>query len=62
MLARGPSQQASSTWLPYSLIDQVLVVAASREKLSPRAESLRQELQTNIDNRTKRMQKLSQFS
>ena len=62
MLARGPSQQASSTWLPYSLIDQVLVAAASREKLSPRAESLRQELQTNIDNRTKRMQKLSQFS
>lgn len=62
MLARGPSQQASSTWLPYSLIDQVLVAAASREKLSPRAESLRQELQTNVDNRTKRMQKLSQFS
>lgn len=62
MLARGPPQQASSTWLPYALIDQVLVAAASEDKLSPRAESLRQELQTSIENRTKRMQKLSLFS
>lgn len=61
-LARGPPQNSSSTWLPYTLIDQVLAAAASEDNLSSRARFLRQELQMDIANRTKRMQKLSLFS
>jgi len=61
-LARSPPQNSSSTWLPYALIDQVLAATASEDKLSSRARSLRQELQADIANRVKRMQKLSLFS
>jgi len=61
-LARGPPQNSSSTWLPYALIDQVLAAAVSEDNVSSRARILWQELQADITNRPKRMQRLSQFS
>ena len=54
--ATGPA----STWLPYTLIDQVLLAAQSQEDLSTRGQSLRKELQAEVASRIKRLQKLSQ--
>ncbi|KAJ3536697.1 hypothetical protein NM688_g6802 [Phlebia brevispora] len=56
--AAGPA----ATWLPYTLIDQVLVAAETQEDLTPRGETLQKELQTEVSNRIKRLQKLSQSS
>ncbi|THH14049.1 hypothetical protein EW146_g6244 [Bondarzewia mesenterica] len=50
---------AMSTWLPYTLIDQVLIATAEQTRMSKRAQRLRQDLDTEISNRIKRMQKLS---
>lgn len=61
MLSRNPPKTAMSTWLPYTLIDQVLVATADELSLSARAQALRQILHTELSNRTKRMQKLSQL-
>jgi len=55
-LARDAPQNACATWLPYTLIDQVLIAAAQAAS-TPRLSALR----TEISNRVKRMQKLSQF-
>ncbi|KAF7980886.1 hypothetical protein HWV62_36059 [Athelia sp. TMB] len=60
-LARGPPQNAASTWLPYALIDQVVAAADSDSQLSSRGKDLLQSLRTDVSNRTKRMGKLSQF-
>ncbi|KAF9468851.1 nucleoporin Nup120/160-domain-containing protein [Collybia nuda] len=57
-LARDPPQNSSATWLPYTLIDQVLIAASAQDSSPPRLS----ELQSEITNRVKRMQKLSQFS
>ncbi|KAL7282041.1 hypothetical protein ACG7TL_003508 [Trametes sanguinea] len=54
------SKTASATWLPYTLIDQVLVAADSQQDLSPRGRSLLGDLRTEIANRMKRVQKFSQ--
>ncbi|EGO01552.1 hypothetical protein SERLA73DRAFT_158827 [Serpula lacrymans var. lacrymans S7.3] len=59
-LARDPPKTASSTWLPYTLIDQVLIAAASQNDLSSRGQALQRELQKEISNRVKRMQKANQ--
>ncbi|KAF8076014.1 nucleoporin Nup120/160-domain-containing protein [Lyophyllum atratum] len=56
-LARDAPQNACSTWLPYTLIDQVLIAAAQAPS-TPKLSVLRSE----ISNWVKRMQKLSQFS
>ncbi|KAH7888083.1 nucleoporin Nup120/160-domain-containing protein [Phlebopus sp. FC_14] len=62
-LSRSPPKTACSTWLPYTLIDQVLVAAAGQEKeLSARGLRLWKELQTEVNNRVKQMQKMSLFS
>lgn len=52
-----------STWLPYTLIDQVLLATAEAEadgSLSERARNLCGEMQVEIENRMKKMQRLSQ--
>ncbi|KAG6813445.1 hypothetical protein H0H92_010779 [Tricholoma furcatifolium] len=51
-LARDAPENACSTWLPYTLIDQVLV-AAGQASLTPKLSALR----SDISNRVKRMQK-----
>jgi hypothetical protein len=61
-VSRDPPKHAFSTWLPYTLIDEVLLATTTQNGLSSRSQALRQELQTDIANRVKRMQKLSQFS
>ncbi|KAF9246881.1 nucleoporin Nup120/160-domain-containing protein [Melanogaster broomeanus] len=58
-LSRAPPKTSCATWLPYTLIDQVLVAAAAQDDLSSRGQALRRELQTEISNRVKRMQKMS---
>jgi hypothetical protein len=60
-VSRDPPKNAFSTWLPYTLIDEVLATT-TQNSLSSRSQALRQELQMDITNRVKRMQKLSQFS
>lgn len=61
-LSRAQPNTASATWLPYTLIDQVLVVAAAQDDLASRGQTLRRTLQTEISNRVKRVQKMSRFS
>jgi len=61
-VARGPPKTAGSTWLPYTLVDQVLAATTAQAGLSSHAEKLRQELQAELANWVKRMHKLSQFS
>lgn len=48
------------TWLPYTLIDQVLLAADSQDDLSSRARSFVQELRAEIASRLKRVQKFGQ--
>ncbi|KAI0317893.1 hypothetical protein OF83DRAFT_1171570 [Amylostereum chailletii] len=57
-LAQEPQKSTMSTWLPYALIDQLLV-ATAEQRISPRAEKMRRDLHTDVSNRTKRMQRLS---
>ncbi|RDB20540.1 hypothetical protein Hypma_012453 [Hypsizygus marmoreus] len=57
-LARDAPQNACATWLPYALIDQVLIAAAAQDSSTPRLSALRLELTSRV----KRMQKLSRFS
>jgi len=61
-LSRERTKNSSATWLPYTLIDQVFVASKSVEKPSPQCRSLQQELEAQLSNRVKRMQKHSQFS
>ncbi|KAK7061352.1 nucleoporin Nup120/160-domain-containing protein [Favolaschia claudopus] len=56
-LSRDPAKHAASTWLPYTLIDQVLVAATASN--SPPASLSK--LRTELSNRVKRMQKHSTF-
>jgi hypothetical protein len=60
-LAKMPPENAMASWLPYSLIDQVMEAARDQVDLSPRAMNFRTELDTELSNHVKRMQKLSQF-
>ncbi|KAI0637706.1 nucleoporin Nup120/160-domain-containing protein [Trametes polyzona] len=55
------SKTAAASWLPYTLVDQVLVAAESTpsELLSPRARGLLGELRAEIASRVKRVQKFS---
>ncbi|KAF7330785.1 hypothetical protein MVEN_02417700 [Mycena venus] len=57
-LSRDPARHAASTWLPYTLIDQVLVAATALDS-PPLGLS---QLRTEIANRVKRMQKHSKFT
>ncbi|KAI0063071.1 hypothetical protein BV25DRAFT_1907210 [Artomyces pyxidatus] len=58
-LSQDPPKTAASTWLPYTLIDQILIVTGELPDASPRIVALRRDLHTDISNRTRRMQKLS---
>jgi len=58
LLSQDPSQNASTTWLPYTLIDQVLVTA---DNLPTSFEHLA-DLKTAVMNRIKRMEKMSRVS
>ncbi|KAG6820164.1 hypothetical protein H0H93_004427 [Arthromyces matolae] len=57
-LAREALLNASSTWLPYTLIDQVLIAASDAATSIPKLSTLRSE----ISSRVKRMQNLSHTS
>ncbi|KIL00449.1 hypothetical protein PAXRUDRAFT_821638 [Paxillus rubicundulus Ve08.2h10] len=61
-LSQAPPKMSCSTWLPYTLIDQVLAATASQDDLSPRGQVLQRELRLEISNRVKRMQKISRLS
>ncbi|KAF8845600.1 hypothetical protein BDN67DRAFT_993287 [Paxillus ammoniavirescens] len=61
-LSRVPPKMSCSTWLPYTLIDQVLAAAAGQDDLSPRGQVLQRELELEISNRVKRVQKISRLS
>ncbi|KAH8105506.1 nucleoporin Nup120/160-domain-containing protein [Cristinia sonorae] len=50
---------SSATWLPYTLIDQVMVAAESQNDLTSRGQALRNQLRVDVSGRLKRMQKLS---
>ncbi|KAM5532722.1 hypothetical protein V8D89_013614 [Ganoderma adspersum] len=56
------SMGAATTWLPYTLIDQVLVAADTQPDLSSRGRALLGELRTEIGSRMKKVQKYSQAS
>ncbi|TFK29339.1 hypothetical protein FA15DRAFT_610509 [Coprinopsis marcescibilis] len=55
-LARESSQNASLTWFPYALVDQVIGAASS----SPMTHLLLPKLQSDLNSRLKRVHKLSQ--
>lgn len=57
-LARDPPKNTSATWLPYAIIDQVIVAAAEQDVEPPHLSVLRSE----VASRMKRMQKLSTFN
>lgn len=61
-LAQEQAKAAAMTWLPYTLIDQVLLATDSQEELSTRGKALQKELRTEITDRMKRVQKFSQAS
>ncbi|KAJ7590746.1 nucleoporin Nup120/160-domain-containing protein [Mycena floridula] len=54
-IAREPPKHAGATWLPYTLIDQVLAAAMSREPMPARLSELR----TEVANSLKRMQNIT---
>ncbi len=51
-----------STWLPYPLYDDVLALSKAQDKLSSKGRRLRDELDMELSNHIKRVQKLSKFS
>ncbi|KAF7433113.1 hypothetical protein PC9H_005061 [Pleurotus ostreatus] len=53
-LGRDPKRQAGSTWLSYTLIDQVLAAAESHPSTVPKISTLK----TELASRVKRMQRL----
>jgi hypothetical protein len=58
-LAQEPLTMSGTTWLPYTLIDQLLVATADQRGVSPQATRLRKELHIALSNRMQRMQKAS---
>jgi len=60
-LARTSLQRASTTWLPYNLIDTVIDAARSHKNLKPETHNQLGELQSQIASRVKRVQKSSQI-
>ncbi|TFY70144.1 hypothetical protein EVG20_g2860 [Dentipellis fragilis] len=57
-LTQNPPQHAMATWLPYTLFDQLLLATAEQEGLSPRAQTLRREVQAEVSNRSTKLQKI----
>ncbi|KAI9510623.1 nucleoporin Nup120/160-domain-containing protein [Russula earlei] len=60
-LAQGPPKATASTWLPYPLIDQLLVATneQTQSDLSKRAIDLRLDLHREVSNGARRAQRLS---
>ncbi|KAI0245682.1 nucleoporin Nup120/160-domain-containing protein [Lactifluus subvellereus] len=60
-LAQDPPKTAMSTWLPYTLIDQLLVATneQTQSDLSKRAAALRRDLHREVSNGARRAQKSS---
>ncbi|KAH9943007.1 uncharacterized protein BXZ73DRAFT_87453 [Epithele typhae] len=54
------AKTAAVTWLPYTLIDQVLVAVDLQTDLSPRARTLLSALRSETASRTRRVQKYTQ--
>ncbi|THH33738.1 hypothetical protein EUX98_g479 [Antrodiella citrinella] len=50
---------ASATWLPYTLIDQVMMAAETQSDLSTHGQTLRSQLRVELSNRLKRVQKMN---
>jgi len=61
-LSRTQPKTSCTTWLPYTLIDQVLVAATAQDDLSPHGQTLRRMLQMELNNHVKRMQKTSKLA
>jgi nuclear pore complex protein Nup160 len=59
--AQDPPKTAMATWLPYTLIDQLLVATneQTQSDLSQRAIGLRRDLHKEVSNGARRSQKLS---
>ncbi|KAI0030435.1 nucleoporin Nup120/160-domain-containing protein [Vararia minispora EC-137] len=58
-LTQEPLRAACATWLPYTLIDQLLAATADQRGVSPQATKLRKELHIALSSRLQRMQKAS---
>ena len=58
-LAREQPRSAASTWLPYTLIDQVLLAAESQEDLTLRGKGVLQDLRAAISNRMRHVENLT---
>lgn len=60
-LSHDPPKTAMSTWLPYTLIDQLLVATNEQSQSDPskRAMELRRDLHREVSNGARRAQKLS---
>ncbi|TFY82965.1 hypothetical protein EWM64_g1046 [Hericium alpestre] len=58
-LAQYPPKTSMATWLPYTLIDQLLV-ATAEESLSTKAQSLRKEVHSEVLSRTRKMEKMTE--
>ncbi|PCH41595.1 hypothetical protein WOLCODRAFT_100880 [Wolfiporia cocos MD-104 SS10] len=61
-LTQEQPKTASASWLPYTLIDQVLLAADSQEDISSDGQALRRELRAEITKRVTQVQKFSQAS
>ena len=58
-LAQEQPKTSAATWLPYTLIDQLLMAAESQPGLSARGQALSKELRGTIMNRINRVQQYS---
>lgn len=58
-LAQQQPRSAAFTWLPYALIDQVLLAAESQDDLTLRGKELQRDLRTVILSRMRYVQKLT---
>lgn len=58
-LVHEQPRSAAATWLPYTLIDQVLLAAESQDDLSVRGQDLRKQLRAAISTRLKHVEKLT---
>jgi len=58
-LSRMPQHRASTTWLPYTLIDAVVETARTDKAISPETHNQLGELQRELQMRVKQLQKMS---
>lgn len=61
-MSRNPPRNAALTWLPYNLLEIVISTASSSKHLNPVAHNQLRDLQSELSNRIKGMQKFSNSS